>query len=107
MTNLESMTLAQLIELHNQHAPKPVRAFRDRKTALARTRAVLPSDAPSMADRVITVAAGRTMSIPDMMEATGLSDQRVRAALGVARRRGYTVTSLGKRAFEVSAEAAR
>jgi hypothetical protein len=40
-------SLAQLIELYNKNAKKPVKAFRDKPTALKRTWAVLQEEVPA------------------------------------------------------------
>ena len=39
---LSSMTLKALVALHNEHAEKPVKSFKSKAEAIARTQAVLP-----------------------------------------------------------------
>lgn len=43
--NVNDMTIAELVALYNEHAEKPVKTFRDKKTAVAKVKAVLPAAA--------------------------------------------------------------
>lgn len=41
--NLDTLTIAQLVALYNEHADKPVKKFRSKKDAIRRVKAVLPA----------------------------------------------------------------
>jgi hypothetical protein len=49
--------------------------------------AVVEPTGRSMADRLLAAVVGRTMTIQEMMDATGLSNAQVRGGLGVGRKR--------------------
>jgi hypothetical protein len=44
--NLDEMTLAQLVALHNEHADTPVKKFATKAKAIERVLAVLPAEEP-------------------------------------------------------------
>lgn len=52
MKNLSTLSLAQLVDLYNQHSDKPVKKFRDKPTAIARVEAVLPKAAKAAKSEV-------------------------------------------------------
>lgn len=47
MQDLNSLNRAQLLELYNQHATKPLKGFKDHATAVARTAAILAGEMPA------------------------------------------------------------
>lgn len=47
MQDLNSLNRAQLLELYNQHATKPLKGFKDHATAVARTTAILAGEMPA------------------------------------------------------------
>lgn len=44
MQDLNALTRAELLDIYNQHATKPLKGFKDHATAVARTTAILAGD---------------------------------------------------------------
>lgn len=55
MQDLNTLTRAELLDIYNSHAEKPLKGFKDHATAVARTAAILAGDA-NAEDETETVA---------------------------------------------------
>ena len=55
--NLSALSTKQLVTLYNEHAPKPVSRFADRKTAEQRVAAVLPKTVAPKPEPILVAAA--------------------------------------------------
>ena len=100
---LEKMTLRELIELYNKHSGRrPIRAFRDKATAVARTRAVLPkggaaaSAAPSEMD--VSMLA-EPITVDALAKRMGTDARGARGFIDRARRAGHNVVNCGRCTF--------
>jgi hypothetical protein len=108
---LGSLTLAELVHLSNQYAPKlglrPVRRFRDKAIAVARVQAVLPRQKPLSSRaaphlETVTALLARGATLGELMEATGASDAMCRRFVDQVRRRGHTVRRTGPKAWVIN-----
>jgi len=89
-TNLESLSTAELVALHNAHSDKPVKKFSDRKTALRRTQEVLAATAPA-ADEPTTAKASDERVITVLAEVSPRRPGSLSAERWALLRTGMTV----------------
>lgn len=78
---LETATTEQLIEFHNKHAERRVRAFSDRELAVSRCRELWDKLQVSFAGKVINTKerpSSNNVKRPAMSESLRLPDRRVR-----------------------------
>jgi hypothetical protein len=102
-TDLSSMKTNEIVALYNQHANKPVRKFRDRATAVARTAALLETlpgqkapRGPGIRDVVFAVLQEAGKTGIDAAQLALLAEVPVRKARGAIdglRRRGVAITN--------------
>ena len=92
-TNLESLSTAELVALHNAHSDKPVKKFSDRKTALRRTQEVLAATAPAApaADEPTTAKASDERVITVLAEVSPRRPGSLSAERWALLRTGMTV----------------
>jgi hypothetical protein len=106
--DLNSLTLAELVELHNRHAERRVKKFRDKPTAIARTTAVLPKGSRRAVGRraphldTCTALLARGATLGELMEGTGGTEPMVRRWIDQIRRRGHTVKRTGPKAWVIN-----
>jgi hypothetical protein len=87
MTNLSTLSLSQLVALHNQHAAKPVKKFSDRATGIKRTAAVLPNKARGEAKRLslhgrfLAAVGDRPFVASTIAQELGVTEKAVRSCV--------------------------
>lgn len=85
--NLNNMTMAQLTELHNRHAAKPVTRFATKGKAIERTQAVLPKEEATQVGRAgnkYPSEAELEWLVPNPKRSNSDSGQRAAAYWGAA-----------------------
>lgn len=92
MKDLSQMTLAQLVELHNKHAAKPVKTFGSKADAVRRTKAVLPAGGRGK--------TGVTFNMPARKPVAALREDtsRAKAVALISRKGGASLAELEKKA---------
>jgi len=103
MKDLEKLTLRELVALYNKHSgEKPIRAFRDKATAVARVRAVLPTKraaASATAAEMDVSPLADPITVDDLAKRLGTDARGARGFIDRARRLGHNVANCGRCTF--------
>ena len=97
--DLEKLSLRELIVLYNVHSgKKPIRTFRDKPTAVARVRAILPKGQSELDVSMFR----KPIHIDDLAKLLDTTPKGARGYIDRARRRGAAISNIGRGTFALS-----